>query len=93
MLLHHRFDPFAGAFTNAAFVIKHAGYRRFPTPLKRAISLMVSRFCMQGSRCGPIKVSLMLLKETTMSKVWFTSGLATRGIIAIIATNRVSVTI
>ena len=50
----------------------------FPTPLKRAISLMVSRFCMQGSRDGPIKLSLMLLNQTAMSKVWFTSGLVTR---------------
>ena len=34
---------------------------------------------MQDSRCGLIKVSLMLRNETTMSKVWFTSGLVTRG--------------
>ena len=30
VLLHHRFHSLASAFANAAFVIKHAGYRRFP---------------------------------------------------------------
>ncbi|PAC08123.1 hypothetical protein CD006_24265 [Enterobacter sp. 10-1] len=29
---------------------------------------------MQDSRGGPIKLSLMLLNQTAMSKVWFTSG-------------------
>jgi hypothetical protein len=76
VLLHHRFDALAGAFADAAFVVEHAGYRRFPTPLKRAISLMVSRFCMRNSRQG--EVSLMLLNQTAMSKVWFTFGLVAR---------------
>jgi hypothetical protein len=46
VLIHHRFNALAGAFADAAFVVQHAGYGRFPTPLKRAMSLMVSRFCM-----------------------------------------------
>ncbi|MGE0972171.1 hypothetical protein ACQFN5_22370 [Klebsiella sp. WOUb02] len=29
---------------------------------------------MQDSRGGPIKLSLMLLNQAAMSKVWFTSG-------------------
>lgn len=89
MLIHHCFNTLAGALAHAAFVIQHPGNCRFPTPLKRAMSLMVSRFCILLS-CNVLfnYLSLTLPVHSAMGKVWFIVGLvASRYYIAIDATN------
>ncbi|ECD4967371.1 hypothetical protein E1380_03905 [Salmonella enterica subsp. enterica serovar Bareilly] len=51
----------------------------FPTPLRRAISLIVSRFCILFSRGVTLMVikRVTLLKRRAMGKVWFIVGLIT----------------
>ncbi len=89
MLIHHCFNTLAGALAHAAFVIQHPETVDFPTPLKRAMSLMVSRFCILLS-CNVLfnYLSLTLPVHSAMGKVWFIVGLvASRYYIAIDATN------
>lgn len=51
----------------------------FPTPLRRAMSLIVSRFCILFSRGVTLMVikRVTLLKRRAMGKVWFIVGLIT----------------
>ncbi len=89
MLIHHCFNTLAGELAHAAFVIQHPETVDFPTPLKRAISLMVSRFCILLS-CNVLfnYLSLTLPVHSAMGKVWFIVGLVvSRYYIAIDATN------